>query len=176
MTSHPIVFGKKKIMRLIKKIKTAFYVIALCSMATLGAKNVSAGVLGELGGTWRGNGRVAMQDGHSEKVRCTVISSVQMNGTRAYQKVKCKSASNNINVHIKLSEKAQKISGSWSASGVVEGSIYGKADGRSMKLHLNGYLISAALNLTTSACTQKMALSGKIGNIRKLTVNLRKSC
>jgi len=74
------------------------------------------------------------------------------------------------------SANKRSITGKWSASGAVEGSIYGELKGKTLNLQLSGRRISAFLYLTASNCYQKMSLSGKIGKIRKISVQLKKSC
>ena len=135
-----------------------------------------AGVFDNYSGTWRGTGKVIFKSGKRETVVCKIRSVVEINGTRAYHKVKCKSDSKKINVRISLSAGNAIIIGNWSASGAVEGSVYGKVDGRSLKLQLSGRGISAFLYLATSRCRQKMSLTGKIGKIRKISVLLKKDC
>lgn len=138
--------------------------------------SVSAGVLDIYSGTWRGTGEIVLKDGRRESVNCKVQSTVEVNGTRAYHKVKCKSDSKKINVRINLVANERYVTGNWSASGAVEGDIKGSVHGKSLRVQLSGHRISASLNLSASHCRQSMVLNGKIGKIRKISVQLKKNC
>jgi len=151
---------------------TSFFVFLLALWPTV----ASAGAFDKFSGTWRGTGRFTLKDGRTETVACKIKSTVEVNGTRVYQKVKCKSASRKIKVRISLVANRQAIGGSWSASGAVYGYVQGYARGRSMNLQLSGRRISASMKLYTSACSQKMTVTGKIGKVRHITVRLAKNC
>ncbi len=137
---------------------------------------VYAGVFDNFSGSWRGTGKVVLKNGTTETVKCKIKSVIEVNGTRVYHKVKCKSDSKKINVRINLIANKRSISGKWSASGAVEGSVYGKVKGKTLNLQLSGRGISAVLYLTASNCYQKLSLAGEVGKIRKLSVQLKKSC
>ncbi len=137
---------------------------------------VVAGAFDAFAGNWRGTGNVVLKDGRREKVECKIGSITQLSGTRAYQKVKCKSNSKKINVRIYLSSNASSIAGNWSASGAVEGNVSGRIKGGVMNVQLTGHRLFASLRVRTSRCRQKMSLSGKIGKIRKIAVLLKKDC
>jgi len=136
----------------------------------------SAGVFDSFAGTWRGTGKVFLKDGRRESMSCKIKSIIEVNGSRAYHIVKCKSDSKKIKVRINLIANNLNISGNWSASGSVEGEVWGIAKGKALNLQLGGHGITASLKLTANKCTQKMSLNGEIGKVRKITVQLKKSC
>jgi len=136
----------------------------------------SAGVFDNYSGDWRGTGEVVLKNNRREAIACKIKSTVEIDGTRAYYKVKCKNDNNKINVRINLYASGDNIVGNWSASGAVDGWIEGKISGNWLNLELSGQKISASLKLTASKCRQKMALSGKIAKIRKIIVQLKKNC
>jgi len=165
--------GKEKWMtvsRLIARLSIIGY-LSVVMPAT-----VSAGVFDNYSGNWRGTGEVVLKNNRRETITCKIKSTIEVDGTRAYYKVKCKSDNNKINVRINLYASGGDIVGNWSASGAVDGWIEGKVRGNWLDLQLSGQKISASLKLTASKCRQKMALSGKIGKIRKITVRLKKNC
>jgi len=171
--SNPIAFSKVRLLSLRRAFaQTLFFILALALAPT----TASAGVFDEFAGTWRGTGQFTLKDGRMETVSCKIKSTVQVNGTRVYQEVKCKSASQKIKVRISLIANRQAVGGSWSASGAVEGYIQGYASGRSLNLQLSGQRISANMTLYTYACSQKMTVSGKIGKVRHIAVQLAKNC
>jgi len=171
--SNSIEFSKIRLLSLRQVFaRILFFIFAVALMPTV----ASAGVFDEFSGTWRGNGQFTLKDGRTETVTCKIKSTVQVNGTRIYQKVSCKSASQKIKVRISLVANRQRIGGSWSASGAVEGYVQGYANGRSLNLQLSGRRISANMKLYTYACSQKMTVSGKIGKVRHITVQMVKNC
>ena len=171
--SVPIVFSKKQRLSAFRKFARALFFILPLTLIPTG---VSAGIFDEFFGTWRGTGQFTLKDGRTETVVCKIKSKVEVNGTRLYQKVSCKSASQKIKVRISLVANRQTIAGSWSASGAVEGYIQGYANSRSLNLQLSGRRISAAMSLYTSVCSQKMTVAGKIGKVRQISVRLTKNC
>ncbi len=180
MTTHDravltssIEFSKIRLLSLRRAlVRTLFFIFPLA----LWPSAVSAGVFDEFSGTWRGTGQFTLKDGRKETVDCKIKSNVEVNGTRIYQNVSCKSVSQKIKVRISLIANNKTIAGSWSASGAVEGYIQGYARGRSLNLRLSGRRISATMNLYTFACSQKMTVTGKIGKVRKISVQLKKNC
>ncbi len=137
---------------------------------------VSAGVFDNYSGDWRGTGEVVLKNGLRETIVCKIKSTIEVDGTRAYYKVKCKNDNIKINVRISLYASGDTIVGNWSASGAVDGWILGKVRSNGLNLQLSGQKISASLKLTASKCRQRMALTGKIGKVRKITVHLKKNC
>ncbi len=171
--SSSIRFSKVQLLSLRRVFSlTSFFVFSLALWPTV----ASAGAFDEFSGTWRGTGQFTLKDGRTETVACKIKSTVEVNGTRVYQKVKCKSASQKIKVRISLVANRQAIGGSWSASGAVAGNIQGYTNGRSMNLQLSGRRISASMRLYTYACSQKMTVTGKIGKVRHISVQLTKNC
>ena len=166
-------FSKTRLL-LLRRVfaRTLFFVFALALMPTM----ASAGAFDEFSGTWRGTGQFTLKNGRTETISCKIKSTVQVNGTRVYQKVKCKSASRKIKVRISLVANRNTIGGSWSASGAVEGYVQGYANGRSMNLQLSGRRISADMRLYTYGCSQKMTVTGKIGKVRHISVQMTKNC
>jgi len=171
--SNSIEFSKMRLLSLPRIFARALlFIFPLALWPTV----VSAGLFDEFSGTWRGTGQFTLKDGRTETVACKIKSTVEVNGTRIYQKVSCKSPSQKIKVRISLVANRQTIGGSWSASGAVEGYVQGYANGRSMNLQLSGRRISASMKLYTFACSQKMTVTGKIGKVRHITVQLAKNC
>lgn len=160
----------KSVSRMIARLLIISYVLGITNAT------VSAGVFDLYSGNWRGTGEVVLKDSRKETIACKIKSTVEVDGTRAYYKVKCKNDNNKINVRINLYASGDNIVGNWSASGSVDGLIEGKISGNWINLQLSGQRISASLKLTASRCRQKMALNGKIGKIRKITVRLKKKC
>ncbi len=150
--------------------------LSIIYLLVLMPATVSAGVFDNYSGTWSGSGEVVLEDGRQETINCKIWSTIEVNGTRAYHKVKCKNDNNKINVRLKLIAENGGIIGDWSASGAVEGLIQGTVSGNSLNLQLSGRKISATLKLSASNCRQKMSLTGKIGKITKLNVRLKKDC
>ncbi len=142
----------------------------------LGSAPAFAGVFDNYSGTWRGSGKVFLKNNRRETVKCKIKSIVEVYGSRIYHTVKCKSDSQKIKVRISLSSNGRSVVGNWSASGAVDGDIRGIVKGNALKLQLSGRRISASLYLKASNCRQRMSLRGKIGKIRKIYVQLRKSC
>ena len=156
-------------------MKPAFYfVIAMIGSTFISSLEARAGSFDNFAGSWRGNGKVVMKNGSTKSVSCKLKSSVQLNGSRVYQNVTCKSDGKKFGLRIKLNDNGGKIAGDWSANGAIDGGVYGRAKGRNVTLHLSGRRINATLKIATSTCTQKMSMSGKIGKVRKMVVRLKK--
>lgn len=150
------------------------FFIALIGFTFAATTHANAGSFDNFGGSWRGNGKVVMKNGSTKSVSCKIKSNVQFNGTRTYQNVICKSGGKKFGLRISLNDNGGNIAGNWSASGAVDGGVYGRAKGRIITLYLNGRRINATLKISTSPCTQKMSMSGTIGKVRKMVVNLKK--
>ena len=65
---------------------------ALVATASLGAAAMAGpGPFTRMAGSWAGEGRVTLADGHTERVRCRASSEVGRNGDSMRQNLRCAS-------------------------------------------------------------------------------------
>ena len=66
--------------------------LMIVAIATVfGTSSLLAGVFDLYAGSWKGKGSALMKNGNREAISCKVKSITELQGTRIYQIVKCKS-------------------------------------------------------------------------------------
>lgn len=155
---------------------------ALAAMAALAASFMqvvpaaAAGPFQKFTGTWRGDGRISMQDGTKESIRCRVTYAVASGGAVLSQVLVCASQSYKFNVNSQVQADGNQISGTWTeTTRQVTGSVTGTvSDGRILGT-VTGATFSAGLSLTVRGNSQfvKIVPSGTT-DVVDVTVTLHR--
>ena len=133
----------------------------------------AAGV-GVLGGTWRGNGRLNLEGGKYERLRCRAYYTSKNKGAKLGMAIRCASPSYKIEIRSKLNIAGKSVSGSWEERNFnAAGSLTGTSRPGRLALSVNG-AIKAGLFLTYSGSRQNVRLTGNFGSFRGLQLTLRK--
>ena len=90
-----------------------------------------------MSGSWSGAGTIAMNDGHSERIRCKAVYEVTPSGIIMHQNLRCASDSYKFEVRSSLQADGDSLTGTWSevtrqVTGNVSGSIRRRPDRRLM--------------------------------------------
>lgn len=138
------------------------------------APSAEAANLASLDGAWRGGGKLRLEGGKSEQLRCRAYYNAKNGGKRLGMAVRCASPSYKIELRSKLAVAGNRVTGSWeernfNAAGVMFGS---SRPGR-LTLSVSGS-VKATLFVTYSGSRQSLRLSGNVGRFRGLTLAFRK--
>jgi len=133
----------------------------------------AAGV-GSLGGTWRGNGRLNLSNGKSERLRCRAYYTPKNKGAKRGMAIRCASPSYKIEIRSKLNISGKRVSGSWEERNFnATGSLSGTSRPGRIALSVSG-AVKAGLFLSYSSSRQNVRLTGNFGAFRSLLLTLRK--
>lgn len=125
-------------------------------------------------GAWSGSGQVRYQSGDTEGIRCTAYYTG--GGAKLGLAIRCKSASNDIEIRGTLTHQGEKVSGTWeertfNASGEASGRM---AAGR-LTLSISGGGFSGTMAVSYSGPRQTVAITTQGIPMKSVSVTLTKS-
>jgi hypothetical protein len=98
-----------------------------------------------LAGAWNGSGRIEMQNGNGERIRCRARYSVSQAGEVLVQDLRCASDSYKFDVNSTSQNDRGSLSGTWTElTRNVTGTLSGRASGGSIEARVTGLGFSAA--------------------------------
>jgi hypothetical protein len=148
-------------------------VIGLCQIAHRGYAQ-SAPFAG-MAGSWSGGGRIELQDGTSERIRCRAAYSVGGGGSTLQQQLHCASDSYRFEVSSTVQSQGGLLSGSWSeATRNVSGQISGRAAGGRIQATVDAGAFTADLTVHTSENQQSVSIAPRGTDIKVLGVTMHK--
>ena len=151
---------------------------ALAVMLGLSAPSIQAqsAPFAALAGSWAGQGRIDLQDGTSERIRCRANYSVGDGGTSFQQQLRCASDSYKFDVNSKIQSSGGSLSGTWSeATRNLSGSVSGNATASRIQAKESGGAFSAGLNVYTNGNQQGVTIVPQGTEIKGVTVSMVKA-
>jgi hypothetical protein len=122
-----------------------------------------------LAGAWNGSGRIEMQSGTSERIRCRARYSVSQAGEVLLQQLRCASDSYRIDVNSTAQSDGDALSGTWTElTRNVTGSLSGRASRGSIQARVNALGFSADLTVHTAGNTQSVIITPEGNDVRSL--------
>jgi hypothetical protein len=128
-----------------------------------------------MAGSWSGGGRIDLQNGSSERIRCRATYSVGGSGSTLQQQLRCASDSYRFEVSSTVESRAGALSGSWSeATRNVNGQISGRAAAGRIQARVDAGVFAADLTVNTSGNQQSVAIAPQGADIRIVAVTMRR--
>jgi hypothetical protein len=149
---------------------------ALCSwlVAGLVARPALADPIRDLTGYWSGIGSIALSNGKTERVKCSVLYKAD-GGTQIRQTMRCASPDYSINSLAELRVKGGQVSGTWEEKTYsAKGDVTGRFGGDSFALSIKGAAFSAVMNVTLSSCKQSLNITPEGLEVTRVSINLAK--
>ncbi len=139
------------------RVIAAAGIAAFCVIAT-SARPEPAPFAG-MAGSWSGAGRIDMQNGSSERIRCRATYRVSGGGSALHQELRCASDSYKFDVTSDVHATGGTISGTWTeASRNITGSVSGTVSGGRIQARVEGGAFSATLTVATSGSRQAVTI------------------
>lgn len=127
-------------------------------------------------GAWNGSGRIEMQSGSSERIRCRARYSVSQGGELLVQELRCASDSYRIDVNSTSQSDRGSLSGSWTElTRNVTGALSGRASGGFIQARVTALGFSAGLTVNTAGSTQSVTIIPEGNDVRTVAVTMRRS-
>src|ERR1700694_3704568 len=121
--------------------------------------NAQSAPFAALAGSWSGAGRIDLQDGTSERIKCRANYSVGDGGLSFKQQLRCASDSYKFDVNSNIQSNGGSLSGTWSeATRNLSGSVSGSASGGKIQAKVSGGAFSAGLNVYTNGNQQGVTI------------------
>lgn len=149
------------------------YIGAVALAAMLATSNVAVGgSLSPFLGTWAGTGRVVVQDGKSEQIKCNGF--YRNDGQKGFGvAIRCASTSYSIQLRSALALSGNQISGSWEERTFnLQGHLSGRVDGGRMVLNVDGGSLKAAMTISVSGSSQSVVLTTQGSGLKEVRMAL----
>jgi hypothetical protein len=150
-----------------------------CLAALLGtgaALAQSASPFAQLAGSWSGSGTIAMNDGHSERIRCRAQYEVVPSGIIMHQNLRCASDSYKFEVKSSLQAEGDQIQGTWSeTTRQVTGNVTGTIQGGNISTSVNGTGFSATLGVQTRGNSQAVSIVPSGTDIQSVKIEMKRA-
>jgi hypothetical protein len=135
----------------------------------------AAGPFAGLAGAWNGSGRIEMQSGTSERIRCRARYSVSQAGEVLLQELRCASDSYQIDVSSTAQSNGESLSGTWTEqTRNVTGSLSGRASRGSIQARVTALGFSADLTVHTAGNTQSVTITPEGNDVRSVAVTMKR--
>jgi hypothetical protein len=129
-----------------------------------------------LSGSWSGSGTVTMTNGTAERIRCRATYSVNASGRAVQQRLRCASASYQLEISSNVMSEGGALSGSWSeATRGISGNVSGRANGSEIVVNVAGGGFAAHLDMHTHGDKQSVTIRPQgDADIAAVSIALRK--
>jgi len=134
----------------------------------------AANPLAKMSGAWSGAGEFRLQDGRSERIRCSALYAPR-SGASLGLALRCASAGNRVELRASLVSKGTRVSGSWEERSYnASGTVSGIAAGSSLRLAINGGGLNGYMVVTTNGRTQSISVRTDTSAPRGVNISLRR--
>jgi hypothetical protein len=148
--------------------------VGLVLLAT-GVSAQAASPFGDLNGSWSGSGRIKLEDGKTEGLKCKAYYLPKGNGAELGLALRCASASNKIELRANLASSGNRVSGSWEERAFnAAGTVSGSASDNRINLSINGGGFNGSMAVTTTGKSQVISVSTQGIALRGVNVNLQR--
>ena len=131
------------------------------------AKNLFDGLLG----SWAGSGKLALESGQWESVKCNAYYTG--GGSKLRVAVRCASSSYRVEIRSKLTRAGDRVSGTWEERTYnAAGGVSGRALGNRLSLSIIDGGFSGSMSVSYRDSEQSISLSTKGINLKSVNVDL----
>ena len=133
------------------------------------------GPLAHFAGSWSGGGKITVQNGSSERIRCRSSNGSNASGHALIMNLRCASDSYNFELASDINSDAGNISGSWNETtrGVV-GSLSGRATASNIQATANAMGFNASLAIHSSGNSLSVLIRSPGSEISEVAVSMAK--
>jgi hypothetical protein len=129
-----------------------------------------------MAGLWSGGGKVDLQDGTSERIRCRASYAVGSSGDTLQQQLRCAGDCYRFDVTNHVASRAGSLTGNRSGmTRNVTGQISGRVAAGHIHARVDAGVFTADLTVHTSGAEQSVSIVPHGTNIKIVAVTMRKS-
>jgi hypothetical protein len=129
-----------------------------------------------MSGTWSGGGTVVFSDGHDEPIRCRLDNDVGGAGSMLELRLRCASASYNLEVQSTVAAYQGEVSGNWNErSRNIRGRVLGVWEKDRVVAHVEGGAFEADVTLTATGSSLAFMLAPVRTEVRAVVIILQRT-
>ena len=129
-----------------------------------------------LAGSWAGQGKITVQNGSSERIRCRGTYRAGETGTSLTISLRCASDSYKFELASDVTYDNGNISGSWNeTSRSVYGQISGRANANSITAQASAVGVTAAISIATRGNSQSVTIRSPGSEISEIAVTMARA-
>jgi len=145
------------------------------AFATVSHAQRTVGPFAGLAGAWNGSGKIEMQNGNGERIRCRARYSVNQAAEVLVQELRCASDSYRFDVNSTSQSNGGALSGTWTeVTRNVIGTLSGRASGGSIQAQVTAPGFSARLIVNTAGNTQSVTINPEGNEVRSIVVTMKR--
>jgi hypothetical protein len=159
MNSHPL---------------TSLAMTALLLSFAAQSSNAADGTLTPFAGNWSGTGKITVQNGSSERIRCR--SNNSSSGKTLALSMRCASDSYKFDLASDIASEGGNISGSWNETsrGVI-GTLSGRITGSNIQATATAIGVTAALSIRMAGPALNVSIRSPGSEVSEVTVSMAKA-
>lgn len=150
--------------------------LALISAVALfhGSANAAAdNPFATLAGSWSGQGKIRLEGGKSETIRCRAYYTTSDGGSELGMAIRCASASNKIEMRASLNYSNGSVSGSWEERTFnASGQVKGQATSSKLTLSIAGGGLNGSMSVQLGGASQSVSISTTGSTFQGLDLSL----
>ena len=148
--------------------------IGLCILANDAARAETP--FAQFAGSWSGQGKITVQNGASERIRCRGNYRAGGNGMTLSLSLRCASDSYRFELASDVTYEGGSISGSWNeTSRQVYGQITGRATANNITAQASAVGFNASLVIATRGNSQTVAIRSPGSEISEVTISMARA-
>lgn len=129
-----------------------------------------------LAGTWSGQGKVRLEGGKSEAIRCRAYYTTSQGGSGLGMAIRCASASNKIEMRANLNYDNGAITGHWEERTYnAAGEVKGQATSSRLTLSIAGGGLNGNMSVRLGGASQSVSISTSGSAFQGLDLSLSRS-
>lgn len=150
------------------------FAIGVAAAATM-LQPVLAGPIETLPGRWTGWGKMTLDGGNTERVKCIATYIKENGGRELRHNLRCASSNYRIDAIAQLKVSRGRVSGEWQErTYATGGAVSGRVKGDGINVRIVGNQFTATMMVDTGRCAQSMSIAPQGMGVRRIAVELKK--
>ncbi len=155
---------------------TVAFAALLAIAAIPGATANADGPFSPFSGTWSGSGRIQLDSGATERIKCNAYYTPKDGGVGLGMAIRCASASYRIELRSQLQSNGGDVSGSWEERTFnATGQVTGRVSASNINLSVIGGGLTASMSVATRGSSQSVGISTQGSGLKRVDIDLARS-
>jgi hypothetical protein len=147
--------------------------VIFVSLSVTAAAAYAARPFSGLSGTWSGAGQFRLENGKTERIRCSANYVPRSSGLGL--SLRCASASNRVELRASLTSRGDRVSGTWEERSYnASGRVSGIAIGDTLRLRIDGGGLAGTMLVRTTGGSQSISVRTDTTALKGVNISLRR--